>query len=394
MVSVIVPIYNVAPYLRECIDSIINQTYQDMQIILVDDGSEDDGGAIADIYGKVDHRITVLHKKNGGLVSARKYGIQAAIGKYVLCVDGDDSILPNLVQDMVEVMEKEKADIVTSGYIDDKGKHFDVIPTGIYQSHESRKILYANMLATKDFYSFGILPFLWGKLFKREMLKKAQLDVDDRISVGEDVSCTYCALLQAKKIIITSICGYQYRNREGSMTARDISIVDEPLGHLAFRYQFLKEKFLAVSDYCDELIRQLNEYIYFTLLSKYPELLFSQGGEEYIPYGIKKGEKIVIYGTGQFGCKLERVLSKNCFCQISYRTDGSAFGKMDVRQSIDLIDGNYDKVIIAVLKKEIAYSIGQWLSVLPISKEKIARLKIAPEVFSWAANRLESVSIE
>lgn len=393
LVSVMVPIYNVAPYLEECIDSIIHQTYRNLQIILVDDGSEDEGGAIVDFYQKKDHRITAIHKKNGGLVSARKCGIQAARGEFVLCVDGDDSILPDFIQDMVEVMEAEQADIVTSGYRDDKGKHFDAIPTGIYQSPEQRRILYANMLATRDFYSFGILPFLWGKMFKREILKKVQMEVDDRISVGEDIACTYFALLQAEKIIITSICGYQYRNREGSMTARDIRIVDESLEHLIFRYQFLKKRFGTVKKDPDALLRQLNEYLYFTLLSKYPELLFSRDGEEYIPYGIRKGERVAIYGTGQFGKKIERLLSKNNFCQICCRTDGNALGRPDIRQSIDLIDGGYDKVIIAVLKKEIAHSIGQWLSVLPIPKEKIAGLRITPEVFNEAAKNLEQIMV-
>ena len=95
MVSVIVPVYNISGYLERCLQSILSQTYVDLEIILVDDGSEDSSGQICDQYAEIDNRIRVIHKKNGGLVSARKAGVSAASGDYVVWVDGDDWIEPD-----------------------------------------------------------------------------------------------------------------------------------------------------------------------------------------------------------------------------------------------------------------------------------------------------------
>ena len=105
-ISIIVPIYNVEKYVRQCIESIINQTYKNIQIILVDDGSTDTSGLICDEYASIDDRIEVIHKKNGGLDSARKAGIAIASGKYVGYVDGDDWIEPFMYERMVYKRQK------------------------------------------------------------------------------------------------------------------------------------------------------------------------------------------------------------------------------------------------------------------------------------------------
>ena len=98
MVSIIVPVYNVEEYLRECVDSILNQTYSDVEVILVDDGSTDQSGNICDEYAKMDSRIKVIHKKNGGVSAARNTGIGEASGEYLMFVDSDDAIHPELVE--------------------------------------------------------------------------------------------------------------------------------------------------------------------------------------------------------------------------------------------------------------------------------------------------------
>lgn len=115
-ISIIVPIYNVEKYVRQCIESIINQTYKNLQIILVDDGSTDTSGLICDEYASIDDRIEVIHKKNGGLVTARKIGLQKAKGEYIGFVDGDDYIDDNMYESLLGYILKKDVDMVHTGY--------------------------------------------------------------------------------------------------------------------------------------------------------------------------------------------------------------------------------------------------------------------------------------
>lgn len=119
-VSVIVPVYNVDKYLSECLDSILNQSYKNIEIILVDDGSSDNSGAICEKYKSKDERITVIHKSNGGLSDARNAGMDIMTGKYVTFIDSDDWITGNYVEEMVAVIEKTFADIVIGSMIEKK----------------------------------------------------------------------------------------------------------------------------------------------------------------------------------------------------------------------------------------------------------------------------------
>ena len=114
-VSVVVPVYNVQEYLEKCVDSILAQTYENMEIILVDDGSKDASGRICDTYAGKDNRIRVIHKENGGSNSARLAGARAATSDYICFVDSDDWIEPAMIGEMMEAAEREQADIVASG---------------------------------------------------------------------------------------------------------------------------------------------------------------------------------------------------------------------------------------------------------------------------------------
>ena len=119
-VSIVVPVYNVQEYLKRCVDSILAQTYENMEIILVDDGSKDSSGQICDSYAEKDNRIRVIHKENGGSNSARLAGVRAAMCEYICFVDSDDWIEPVMIEKMMEAAEREQADIVASGiYVDE-----------------------------------------------------------------------------------------------------------------------------------------------------------------------------------------------------------------------------------------------------------------------------------
>ena len=124
-ISIIIPVYNVGQYLDKCIKSVINQTYKDIEIICVDDGSTDASSEICDKYGKIDSRIKVIHKTNGGLVSARQAGLKVSRGKYVGFVDGDDWIDKEMYECMFQIIEKYKVDMVETGVVDSYGESLE-----------------------------------------------------------------------------------------------------------------------------------------------------------------------------------------------------------------------------------------------------------------------------
>lgn len=390
-VSVIVPIYNIEEYLKICIESIINQSYKDLEIILVDDGATDNSRKIVDEFATTDNRIVTIHKKNGGLVSARKAGISIAEGEYVLCVDGDDAITQDCVEQLVKVAEDEDADAVI-GICTRKGEKKlieSTIPTGVYKSNIQRKYFYSNMLSGNDFFSFGVMPFVCGKLFKTNVFRPYQMMVDERISVGEDVACTYPALLNMNCIAVTPFCGYIYTDREESMSSHKLDKPDESLEHLIFRYSFMKSYYERINDYKYEMLKQLNEYIYFTAISKYPEMLFSDDGKVFLPFSLNKSEKAVIYGAGAFGNKIADLLKKNGFQNIVCQIDKNAYPSNYARSVASLLEMDYDKVLLASIRREIQQDMYLCIKGMGVPEHKIMMIRHDKEICEYAGRKLE-----
>lgn len=391
MVSIIVPIYNIEDYLANCIESIISQSYTDIEIILVNDGSTDGSKNIIDKYEKLDSRIRVVNKYNGGLVSARKAGISVAKGEYVLCVDGDDAITQDCVEQLVKVAEDEDADAVI-GICARKGEKKlieSTIPTGVYKSDMQRKYFYSNMLSGNDFFAFGVMPFVCGKLFKTSAFRPYQMMVDERISVGEDVACTYPALLNMNCIAVTPFCGYIYTDREESMSSHKLDKPDESLEHLVRRYSFMKSYYQRINDYKDEVLRQLNEYIYFTVISKYPELLFSDDGEVFLPFSVNKSEKAIIYGAGAFGNKIADLLKEKGFQNILCQIDKNAYPSNCARPIISLLEMDYDKVLLASIRREIQQDMYLCVKGIGVPEHKIAMMRHDKDLCEYAGRKLE-----
>lgn len=223
--SVIVPIYQVEPYLRECVDSILAQEFEDMEIILVDDGSPDRCPEICEEYAGKDHRIRVIHQANGGIVRARKAGIAIASGRYVTFVDSDDWIDRGMYRTLYREAQRTDADIIITGAVVENDGRQEILtnPTaaGLYTG-EKLKQLHQTMLYAGTFYQPGIYPVVWNKWFKREILKKNLNALDDTISLGEDMACTYPCLMDAKKVLIYGDkIFYHYRIRKDAMTKQD-----------------------------------------------------------------------------------------------------------------------------------------------------------------------------
>lgn len=210
LISVIVPVYNVEPYIKKCIESILNQTHSNLELILVDDGSPDASGAICDEYAKQDPRIMVIHQENTGQAGARNHGISVAKGEYIGFVDSDDWIAPDMYQVMLESMERNDCDIVVCGrYVvrNDKVRaagDFNLAQEAVWDTDEAME----RFLTYKAIDSSSV-----DKLYRTELLQ------DVRFPLGyicEDVPFVYEALKKARKVVHCAKPLYYNLLREGS----------------------------------------------------------------------------------------------------------------------------------------------------------------------------------
>ena len=218
--SIIVPIYNVEKYLRECVDSILTQSFTDFELILVDDGSPDNCPKICDEYAKQDNRVKVIHKENGGLVSTRKAGAKTAKGEYILCIDSDDWISNDYLKVFAEYIKKDNSDIICCGFVwsyKDKDINLPIkITPGKYNKNLIIKDLYPVLIESEKGEYFP--PTICAKAFKSELYIKNQLYVDNKIKIGEDHACTKPCVYYANSITIIKDCMYYYRQNDESMT--------------------------------------------------------------------------------------------------------------------------------------------------------------------------------
>ena len=219
--SVIVPIYNIEKYIRRCIDSVLMQSFADFELILVDDGSPDNCGAICDEYAAKDSRIKVIHKENGGLVSARQAGIKIASGDYIFNLDGDDAVLPHALESAYKIICDTNADIISFSYkCSINGKIGDVVEDladeGLYNKSQIIEHIFPKLLSDKNMNH--IFYFLWGKAIKRELAQKHQLYVNPAISLGEDLSCIVPCFLEAETVYMSKTAVYLYTIRNDSIS--------------------------------------------------------------------------------------------------------------------------------------------------------------------------------
>ena len=226
-ISVIVPVYNVEALLPRCIESIMAQTKQNMEIILVDDGATDESGRICDSYAKKDARIRVIHKTNGGLTSAWKAGAAVAKGDYLGFIDSDDWIDEDMYERMWESAKKYHSDIVVCGLVFDyedskleKRKEISDFEKEYYDRKDLEAI-FPKLINDGRFFGRMLQPARVTKLYRRELVEKNMLLCKDEVTVGEDMQLTLPCILDANSMsVVKDFYPYHYWFNQNSMTGK------------------------------------------------------------------------------------------------------------------------------------------------------------------------------
>ena len=223
-ISVVVPVYKVEKYLRRCVESILSQTYENLEIILVDDGSPDDCGKLCDEFAAIDSRVKVIHKKNGGLSSARNAGIAAATGTYIGFIDSDDYIAPDMYEKLCAALEENRADISICNYlyVDENTDAVDEQMRQCSPLHDevlSREQALRKLNASQDGYSFYVTA--WNKLYKRELFADCLFREG---WIHEDEFLVHHIFSRCERIAVMEAPLYYYVQRMGSITNNVISV--------------------------------------------------------------------------------------------------------------------------------------------------------------------------
>lgn len=234
LITIVVPVYNVKRYLRQCIDSLICQTYHNLQIILVDDGSTDQSGDICDYYAITDDRISVIHKQNGGLSSARNEGLKNANGEIIAFVDSDDYVHHEMYERLYSAMIKEKSDIVSCGII----KVYDETDVEKSEPEEGYKNVDKPDIM-KCIYERGEDTVVqWNKIFKKDILHGLEYPVG---RIHEDEFVIHKELIKCKRITYLNAKLYYYRQRAGSiMNVESIAGINDGIDGIKSRIEFFK----------------------------------------------------------------------------------------------------------------------------------------------------------
>lgn len=382
LISVIVPIYMIDRYIGLCVESIINQTYKNLEIILVDDGGKDRCPEICDLYKRKDKRIKVIHKSNGGLVSARKAGLRESNGEYITYVDGDDWVGPGFIDGLFTAAKISDADMVCAGFTRDlfsrSASFTNAISSGIYEG-EKLVELWKTMASLPPFYRPGINTYVWNKLFKREILLEPQNSVDNRISIGEDGAVTYPALLKCKRVAVIDNVAYHYRQREDSMLKQSTGYVAEAK-KLRYLYDYLiKWANTTPAEY--EIKQQIKDYVLSIALirsgGRMPQDDFSTFDKAYY------GKNVVIYSAGTFGQQLANRFKETEHCNVVAWIDDDYWEYRRCCLDVDPVESitglTFDYILLATVDNLAAEKIQRRLMDLGISRSKMLTVTIPKE---------------
>ncbi len=382
-IGIVVTVFNKERFIGKCLKSILHQTLNEIEVIVVDDGSTDASGKICDMIAARDSRMTVIHQSNQGISKARLNGVKRISSDYVTFVDGDDWIDERAYERIVNLDLFGQVDLIACGiiryYADcEMNNEINIFDGGIYESQDFENKIIPNLFWDTEKNVYGLDPSLCTKVFQKKRLEKSLENLQKlNIHYGEDIAVLYPLVLESKSIAVLDACYYYHRMRKNNMVAP--YIVDNMYYAKLYKlYEYLLEIF-KVSRYSNQLIRQLDYfYMYSIRLKKlfYKDLAFE---ELYMfPFDkIIKGSKIVLYGAGQVGQTFYKQLQKLDYCKV--------IGWVDMDYSIydnELIKGidciknmRFDYILIAISASDVCMKVQDSLVRMGVGISKIIRYK-------------------
>ncbi len=363
-VSVIIPVYNSEKTLKRCVDSVLAQTLSDVEIILVDDGSTDQSGQICDDLAGDFRHVKVVHKENGGLVSARKAGVRAATGDYVGYVDSDDWVSPDMYERLYQLASEYDADMVSSGYVYEGGYtsyETDTVKDGVYAGAKKKELL-EQCIFNMDEQDLGIRGSLCCKLFRRSILSEVQMQIPESISYSEDKLCVLTFLLNCKSVYVTKECYYHYLMNASSMTVKpnkDYLIkVNEVYKYLCSLYDhpdFTENMRHQAELYVTQLlIKGINSRMGFSV----PNLMWI---DTYWQYDVPEGSRVLLCGSGALRDTYERQIQNTGRLRLSG----------EIEEPADASGYEYDFVVITYKYEPKAQEVRRMLEDAGVSGDKI-----------------------
>lgn len=367
LISVIIPIYNTKDYLDRCLYSVINQTYDNLEIILVDDGSDDGSADICDLYEQMDKRIKVIHKQNGGLVSARKEGLKHATGEYVSYIDSDDWIECHAYEELSLYAKRYNPDFIESFFIKDYNGVTSVRKVSLEEGYYTKDKLVKSievLLNVDPPFLYAIHSSLCSKLIKRTFLNQYQNKVNNDLLLGEDFAVSFQLLINAESLYIVTHSYYHYCARGCSMTYDNKSSKYEMylqlnefiIGCLGgregiFHRYFIQRTFDLLLDYLasvpDEYIQQFHYFPFYE--------------------DIKRDDRVIIYGKGLYAQNIIKVIKKSGFMSVVENIDS-----VDASDRLaNIKESEYEYIMIAIGDHKIACAIRDYLLNLGIDYNKI-----------------------
>lgn len=376
LISVIVPVFQAAETIKKCIDSILEQTYNNLQIIIIDDGSTDESGDICEAYKKQDLRIIVVHTHNQGSVLAREAGLNIAEGEYVCFVDADDYIKPDLFMKLHAAINESGSDFVHSWFMSEypTGIVCDVAPYNdefsVCTSDDREELFNRYVLSDRT----KLTASMWSKIYKTEFAREAYSHIQKEQCFGEDYLFLLCCLANCKKINVIDACDYVYCIREKSLSHLDnkdvlqkrvelLSAAIKINAELNYPIKNSKLEFWIRNEMVSTL-RNTNEY-----LSRVGTRYYISDIEKY------KDKKLVLYGAGNVGkdflLQLYEYEYEKPVAILDKKKKSLLWDEFAVHEPEYILDKEYDVIIIAVYNEDVAETIAEELVSIGVPRNKI-----------------------
>lgn len=374
--SIIIPVYNVENYISECIESLVNQTLQDIEIIAVDDGSSDASGRILDELQQLDKRIVVIHNEHNGVTSARNTGIKVAQGDYIAFVDGDDYVAENMYEELYDIAIRYDVEVVFSQMFfrvmdNDNVLQGGRLKEGLYCSEDrSIEVVWNNIWNYEE--KNGLLPFMWCNLYCKDKLLSVQSKIPYDVRFSEDEMMIYSLVVTLNRMYVVNKPYYFYRMRSDSAVN---SINENFLIDLNKRYLFIKE-YYSNHYMSNQLLEQLK---YKTVNDLFSLRFIKMGASNFhmFPYEkIPYNSRLVLYAAGDVGKSYYYQLKENNYCKLVLWTDARyrelCCEKYCIESPDKLLTTEYDYILIAILNETMAEKVAEDLiNTYGVSKEKI-----------------------